>query len=263
MYKLLNAGFFRLKKDTIFWLFTFLTIGTAGIIIFKYYSSNAQVILDKIMNEFIMYIGLFISIFISIFVGKEYSEGIIRNKIIVGCSRISIYLSKLVITICASILCELFYIIIILLVGLPLFGKLQMPLSQLAISIINTFLIIIVYCSVFNFITMVCSEITVSIGMFIIEAYFGYIANFPKYVTHSYWENGIEYISSKEPNPSYPGDQKVKLAKTIDLLIPQGQANEISNMDVESLYQMPIYSISLIIITNLIGVYLFSRKEFK
>lgn len=271
MYKLLRAGFFRLKKDMIFWLFIFLTIGIAGITIFKYYSSGSQIMLDRVINDFIMYIGLFIAIFISIFVGKEYSEGIIRNKIIVGHSRVSIYLSKLIISIVTSILCELIYIIIVLLVGLPLFGKLQMPLSYLAMNMLNTFLIIIVYCSIFHFITMICSEITVSaiisilffIIMFVAEASLGYIANSPKYITNSYWENGVQEIISQEPNPNYPGDSKVKLAKTIYLFIPQGQASKIANMDMESSNQMPIYSLTLILAVNLVGIYLFLRRELK
>lgn len=57
MIKLLKAGFFRLKKDIIFWLFVFLTIGIAGFALFRY-ASNENVQLDKIINEFIMYIGL-------------------------------------------------------------------------------------------------------------------------------------------------------------------------------------------------------------
>ena len=271
MNKLLRADFFRLKKDFIFWLFIFLTIIFSGINIFKYYSSFGQITLDNVMNDFIMYIGLFIAIFISIFVGKEYSEGIIRNKIIVGHSRIKVYLSKLIITIIASILCELIYIGIILLVGIPLFGKLQMSVSQFTISMLNTFLVIIVYCSIFNFITMICSEITVSItinilfiiSMFVIELFVGYIANSPKYSTHSYVEDGIEYIISQEPNPNYPGDSKVNLAKIIYLFIPQGQAIKIANMDMKSLCQMPIYSITLIIISSIMGLFLFSKKDLK
>ena len=53
MYKLLRAVFFRLKKDIIFWLFMFLTIGIAGFTLFRY-TSNEVVHLDKIVNEFIM-----------------------------------------------------------------------------------------------------------------------------------------------------------------------------------------------------------------
>ncbi len=82
MYKLLKAGFFRLKKDVMFYLFIFITIGIAGYTLFRYTSAN-EVLLDRLIKEFVMYIGLFIAIFVSIFVGKEHSEGIIRNKIIV------------------------------------------------------------------------------------------------------------------------------------------------------------------------------------
>ena len=98
MIKLLKAGFFRLKKDIIFYLFIFLTIGIAGFMLYRYYNNNIifkNTYLDEIVNEFIIYIGFFIAIFVSIFVGKEHSQGIIRNKIIVGHSRVSIFLSNL------------------------------------------------------------------------------------------------------------------------------------------------------------------------
>ena len=83
MYKLLKAGFFRLRKDVIFWLFIFMTLGITGYTLIRYFISSNTYLLDRFVNEFVMYIGIFISIFVSIFVGKEYSDGIIRNKIIV------------------------------------------------------------------------------------------------------------------------------------------------------------------------------------
>ena len=82
MRKLLKAGFFRLKKDLIFWLFIFLTIGIS-IYTLCYNTALEGIRLDTLINKFIVYIGIFIAIFVSIFVGKEHSEGIIRNKIIV------------------------------------------------------------------------------------------------------------------------------------------------------------------------------------
>ena len=83
MYKLLKAGFFRLRKDVILWLFIFMTIGITGYTLIRYLISSGDNKLDDFVFEFVMYIGLFIAIFVSIFVGKEYSDGIIRNKIIV------------------------------------------------------------------------------------------------------------------------------------------------------------------------------------
>ena len=271
MIKLLKAGFFRLKKDIIFWLFMFLTIGLAGFTLFRY-TSNEGVHLDKIVNEFIMYIGLFIAIFVSIFVGKEHSQGIIRNKIIVGHSRISIFLANLIISIIASILCEIVYLVLVFLIGIPLFGQLQMSLSQFAMVLLNTVLIIISFCSIFNFLSMICSEITVStticiilfITMYVVQGSFSLTANTDEYITHTYTdENGVSHIISQELDPNYPGDEKVKQARMIYLSIPQGQAMEIKNNNLETLQQIPIYSITLIVSINLLGIYIFSKRELK
>ena len=81
-YNLLRAGFYRLKKDIIFWLFLFVTIGASIFALFRIAESGDGTNLYNYINEYLIYIGLFMSMFISIFVGKEYSEGIIRNKII-------------------------------------------------------------------------------------------------------------------------------------------------------------------------------------
>ena len=270
MIKLLKAGFFRLKKDVIFWLFIFLTIGMAGFTLFRYLSVEGAY-LDKILNEFIMYIGLFIAIFVSIFVGKEYGQGIIRNKIIVGHSRISIFLSNLIISIVVSLLCELIYLIIVFLIGIPLFGQMQMSFSQFAIVLLNTALVIISFCSIYNFITMICSEITISISiciilfvaMFVAQAALGFTANSRKYIEHAFWDNGNKYIISQEPDPNYPGDEKVKQARMLYLFVPQGQAMEIESGNLEYWVQMSISSIILICVVNIAGVCIFSKKELK
>ena len=271
MIKLLKAGFFRLKKDIIFWLFIFLTIGIAFFTLLRYMSIEG-IKLDRVINEFIMYIGLFIAIFVSIFIGKEHSEGIIRNKIIVGHSRVSIYLSNLIISIIVSLICELIYILIAGLIGIPVFGKMQMSTSQFAITLFDTALVIISFCSIFNFIVMICSEITVStticiilfIAMYVVQGALSLTVNTDKYLTNTFTdENGITHIVSQQPAPNYPADQKVQQARMFYLLIPQGQAMEIGNTDSEYLYKMPIYSVSLIIIINFIGICIFSRKELK
>lgn len=146
-----------------------------------------------------------------------------------------------------------------------------MPLSQFALSILDVILVIISYCSIFNFVTMLCSEITVStiicilifIAMFIAKCSLSLTINTNQYIINSYWEDGVEYIISQEPDPNYPGEQKVKLARTIYFFIPQGQADDIASEKTEYLSRMPIYSIILISIINIGGIYLFTKKELK
>ena len=74
-------------------------------------------------------------------------------------------------------------------------------------------------------------------------------------------ENGNRYITSQELNPNYPGDEVVKIAQMLYLSIPQGQAMEIGTNNIELLQQMPIYSIVLIGIVNIGGIYLFIKKN--
>lgn len=288
MIKLLRAGFFRLKKEIMFWLFIIVTIAVAGIRILTTVHYEP---LDKFLYDYIIYIGLFIAMFVSVFVGKEHSEGIIRNKIIVGHNRISIYISKLIISIVVSLLCEFIYIAIMYLIGSKIYKPLQMTISQLSIIILNAVLIIITYCSIFNLISMICSEITISVVMcviifvimFVAEMIIGKTANEPKYITSSSWDNGVRTIISQEVNPNYPGDDIVNLAKKIYLLLPQGQAQLITNSKltdsdeikeqlytkeeieeyIKTIYQMPIYSLIVIGVVNIGGLYLFSKKELK
>lgn len=157
-------------------------------------------------------------------------------------------------------------------IGIPMFGGLQMTVLEFLMCILNVILIIIAFCSIYTFITMICSEITVStticillfIAMFIAQSSFGLTANADPYITNTYTdENGVTEIISQKPDPRYPGDEIVKIARAIYLLIPQGQAMEIGSGSTEYLYQMPIYSVIVICIINMIGIYLFTKKELK
>lgn len=270
MIRLLKAGLFRLKKEVLFWIFIFLTIGLAGYGLIKC-SSVESVSFDNVVNEFIMYIGLFIAIFVSIFVGKEHSQGIIRNKIIVGHSRLSIFVSNLIISIAVSILCEAIYLVIVISLGTYLFGQLQITSSQFLLSMVDTILIIISFCSIFNFVAIICSDITVStticmvlfIAMFIAQAALSLTAFSTKYLTNTTFDENGDIITTQEPDPNYPGDEKVKQARILYLLIPQGQAMKVGSKDIELLSQMPIYSIIVTSIVNFLGIYIFYKKELK
>lgn len=270
MIKLLKAGLFRLKKEILFWLFILFTIGFAAYELTKC-SLSESVNLNNAINKFIMYIGLFIAIFVSIFVGKEYSQGIIRNKIIVGHSRLSIFLSNLIISIAVSILCEVIYIIIVISFGRNLFEKIQISLSQFLVIMLDTILVIISFCSIFNFVTVICSEITAStticmvlfIVMFIAQATLGLTAFSTKYLTNTIIDENGNQVVTQELDPNYPGEKKVKQARIFYLLIPQGQAMEIGNNDFELLSKMPIYSFISISVVNFLGIYIFSKKDLK
>ena len=133
MIKLLNAGFERLRKNKIFWLLITFTIGLALILIFTQYSDmkeyNEVKKIEQLILNYSMMMGIVIAIFTSLFLGVEYSDGTIRNKISIGHKRINIYLSNLIIIAITSLFSYILFMLLISIIGIPLFGKITISIS--------------------------------------------------------------------------------------------------------------------------------------
>lgn len=160
---------------------------------------------------------------------------------------------------------------IVFIIGTPIFGVLENSFKNFAMIFLNSILIITAFASIYNCITMLCSDITIStvcciltfIILYVISSSLGYTKDIGEYSTHITFENGVETVLESEKNPNYPGEKVVKIAKIVYLFIPQGQANEILSGNTEELNQFPFYSIFVIFVMNLIGICCFSKKELK
>ena len=288
MYKLLNASFYRLRKNKIFLGLVILTIIIAVFMLVSEYLNNIKYssvfgissnTTDILLMKFINIIGFLIAIFTSLFVGAEYSDGTIRNKIVAGHSKKNIYLSNLIVSILVGIFLELIYLIVISIFSIPIFGLVQMNFSQLAVILLDIIMIIIVYSSIFNFIALICSNITIStvssllliLIMFVIDMLLSPTANSTEYIQKNIVmdeKGNVTYEVVK--NEDYPGKLVQTICKTISNFNPVSQAIEISgnkiNMNEEDFNNMkvyPLYSLGLIIIITAIGIYLFNIKELK
>lgn len=287
MYKLLNAGFSRLIKNKIFWGIVVITVIIALGLVFNRISSSGffENELEPVLTNYIYFIGFFIAIFTSLFVGTEYSDGAIRNKIVVGHTRKNIYLSNLIISISVGLFIEFVYLILVMIIGSPTLGGLQIPIDKFLFILLDMIFIVIAYSSIFNFITLMCSDITIAtviciiafIGMFVVSEFVvSPIANDKKYYSNYVTnENGEVIETQKRLNPNYVGDFAKQVYKNILYIIPSGQAFQIqstmSNLSFENDRYMTdtdiklawVYSLGLIIVINGIGIYFFNRKDLK
>lgn len=285
MNKLLKAEFYRLKKEKVFLLLIIITCALAPFTLYKYIENSGIITLDRIMLEYLyMYFGIFIAFFVSMYVGKEYTEGFIRNKIVVGHKRSNIYLSNLIICIAVGLIANIIYIGIVFLVGTKLFGGLQkLNLFQI---IAYTSLIIVAYCTIYNFITMLCKDASVSLVTCVIIFIIMFVAMMfvsdklavkPYRKITQYNEKGeIEFVD-KEINPDYPSETTIKIYKVINYLLPTGQANILQTACAETVYpdeyeinqvkqylsEMPFYAIFEIVLLNIIGLLIFKKQELK
>ena len=172
--------------------------------------------IEPVLTNYILFIGFFIAIFTSLFVGTEYSDGAIRNKIVVGHTRKNIYLSNLIISIAVGLFIEFVYLMLVMIIGIPTLGGLQIPIDKFLFILLDMVLIVVAYSSIFNFITLLCSDITIAtvacilvfICMFVVSEFVvSPIANDKKYYSNYVTnENGEIIETQKHLNPNYVGD---------------------------------------------------------
>lgn len=286
MNKLLRANFFRLIKNKIFWGIIVITLGITSVLLFNTIINNqgeTKESIDRLVVMYMYFIGIAMAIFTSLFVGTEYSDGVLRNKIVIGHSRKHIYLADLITSIIVGLCIQLIYMLIVAVIGIPIFGTLQMTIEKFLFVIIDIVFIIITYASIFTCITLLCSDITVStvscmilvLIMFIASMALSSTANTMKYrETYIQTENGEIEVHQKL-NPDYPGDLKKNVAKTILYCLPTGQTSQIISqiskkpfqitnyMSDDELKTVFLYSVGVTIVITGVGMYCFKRKDLK
>lgn len=286
MNKLLRANFFRLIKNKIFWGIIVITLGITSVLLFNTIINNqgeTKESIDRLLVMYMYFIGITMAIFTSLFVGTEYSDGVLRNKIVIGHSRKHIYLADLITSIIVGLCIQLIYMLIVAVIGIPIFGALQMTIEKFLFVIIDIVFIIITYASIFTCITLLCSDITVStvscmilvLIMFIASMALSSTANAMKYrETYIQTENGEIEVHQKL-NPDYPGDLKKNVAKTILYCLPTGQTSQIISqiskkpfqitnyMSDDELKTVFLYSVGVTIVITGVGMYCFKRKDLK
>ena len=222
--------------------------------------------------------------------GNEYSEGGIRNKIIVGHKRIKIYLSNFIIIACVDILLYIIFVFVTLMVGTPLLSKANAVIKDFSKYLVDIFFLILAYSSIITFLGMLISNSTVVVLTIMIVALGSFIFGFFCYneaikleYQYSVYQNEAgERVTEKYKNNSYPGNFAVKVYDKLLKINPLGQAFTITNDavtitdGVEGYFWLgtimtkeidtsnfSIYSIADIIVFTALGLILFDRKELK
>lgn len=277
MIRLLNAGFTRLYKNKLFYLLIIFSIGLALLMIWnqyvemKHYGEVIEV--EQIMLNYSTMIGIVIAIFISLFLGVEYSDGAIRNKISIGHIRANIYLSNLIITTITSLFSYILFILVVAIIGIPLFGNITIAFSNFIILFACIFVTIIAYTSIFTFLAMIISNktlmaiisILLSFGLIIFALSWLNVLQAPQYIQAASITNGEtgDFEMIQEPNPKYPSKSKRKIYQTLLDINPAGQMYQLAGRSVPNIKVLPIYSLGIIVITSGIGLVLFKKKDLK
>jgi hypothetical protein len=228
--------------------------------------------LDYYYFHTIPYVGIFLSVYVSMFIGTEYSDGTIRNKLIVGHDRRTIYFANLLTCFVGSMVIYLVWAIGSL-TGIPYFGLWSIGIVGYIKLMILTLLCTLALTSIFVLMSHLITNKAISAVLNIIVALailltasFIYNALCEPETTYSKVTISVDegvVFGDVIANPNYVSGTARTVCKVILNILPTGQQIWIANETVTHPIFMGICSLALILILVFIGQLLFKRKNLK
>lgn len=277
MSRLLSAGFARLKKNKVFWIGTVLMFALGIIIPLNSYIEqikyNYDTSIDGLFFAYAPLFGFISAAFCSLFIGAEHSDGALRNKLIVGHGRSTIYLSNLITCAAAGLMMCLAYIVAVSAVGIPLLGGFELPPGLIPVIILDSLVMTIAFSSIFTLLGMLNQNKAVTavisilgvVVLFFVAIHINSALDAPEFydnyvITDS---SGIPDVVQQVVNPAYlRGTVRTVYQFLLDF-IPTGQAVQFAAQKAVHLWQMPLYSLLIIILTTGGGLAFFRKKDVK
>lgn len=282
MSKLLRAGFRRYMRSFLFWISSVIAIGV-GIY-------SGYLICNNFYMEDITFMILPIveTILISLMIGREYSDGIFRNKIVAGYRKGTIFLSETILALGNCLWFFLLKTVAFSITNSDLMKKMQTSelllilLGFLLITITFTAITVFISCTVSNRAFSVVINIVLVLCIIFSSDYIDGKLQMPKYMDVGVVveEKTEEPIWINEPNPGYIDGFSRNILETVQNSLPYGQIRRYENMlspgfvpnlnqlkfsKVQStmMYTLPLYSLGTTLAFLGIGYVLFKKRNFK
>lgn len=278
MSKLFSASLLRLRKSPLFWGTLALSFCFGAFLCAVRFRERLdygiEASLDSVFFGWAVLIGAVMSCFIPLFSGTEYSDGTVRNKLTVGCTRTSVYLASLSAALTAALLFSAAYMLACAVVGVPLLGWMaaapRLILARLLVSLALT----AAYCALFTGIAMLCSRKAACAVLSMLLLLLMFLAAVavkgrlaapqmsPFYTLSS--SGALE--EHMEPNPRYLQPEQRAVYELLLDLLPAGQSIQMQSnslVPLERPARMAACSLGLLALSSTAGAALFRRKDLK
>ncbi|MCI8609276.1 MAG: ABC transporter permease subunit [Firmicutes bacterium] len=272
MNKLIGAGIMRIKSNKAFWI-GMIFMAIMGIVVPIARDRNDDLgIADQCMFAYAVFLPVMMAIFCSLFLGTEYSDGTIRNKIVVGHTRVSVYLTNLLLCLLVGLVLTVVNLLLFGITAAILGLGLRMAVHWLAIMVVGVFLMTAVYTALYVLAGMLIQNkavtaIVCTVGVFLMLVAGTYISNRleePEFYTgYSMSVNGQVQEGEPEPNPNYLDGAKRQVYEFLFDFLPGGQTLQYAQVYGNGVPWMMVYDGLIVIVTTGIGIFCFRRKDLK
>ena len=279
MLKQIYANLNHLFKNKIFYTEIILTAILSAFIVFANYSPEIQatekrLYLDDVFFTMYQLMGFILAAGISLIVGTEYSDGTIRNKLIVGVTRIQVYFSHLIASaFVPSCLVLIVHGIVTYGLGYFLFGNFQMPVTEVIIALLCALMASIVFSALFVAIALNCSNKAITavasllliLGLTFLSASLGNALAEPEMsydgITISL-EGGVQ-LGDLIQNPAYVTGIERTIYEVVYDLFPTGQLIQVYENDFSRYARWPVFSGALLALITVAGFLTFRKRDIK
>lgn len=274
MSNLLRADFFRLWRSKSFWACMIFQVGSALFFPITNYirgiKNGFSIVPDWNLFAGIAFICVLSALFSTLFVGTDYSDGTIRNQLVVGHRRREIYLSHLITCITGCLLMCAGYLLPYLLVSRPLLGPLQQDAWTILVYVGIALVLTVALASLYTMLAMLIPNravsavvaLVLSFGLLLSGSYLYSYLNYPPTYTQMIYNPVLEEWEEKEaPYPFYLKGTKRDVFQLLCDVNPGGQIMQCNALDAPNLPLLPVYSAALTVVTTGAGLWGFRRKD--
>lgn len=229
MNRLLKAALYRLKLQKLFWVLLVASF-VCGVVF-----GIVSVSENDLDGLFMAPLFLIMSIYVSLSIGQEYNDATIRNKVIVGHTKGTIFISELIIN---AFVCLVMMLTFILPAFICCYSALlsNTTMDKMLMTLICLLLASVVYAAIFTLIGCLISQKAIGAILCILIVFaMAFGANRLEFSIFQVENIAIEQtnelgeIIGEEviPNPNYVGGMARQIYMAADSLIPNGQANNL------------------------------------
>ena len=280
MSKLLRSDFRRLFRSKLFYLGILavaISVGhaLANNIYYLDVMKELEIPLDNLLFMGTTVLGFAMAIFTSFFVGTEYSDKTMRNKVIVGNSRLSIYFSNFIVTTIAALIMLVVGSATVISVGSIWMGGLVTSHTILLPQILCCLLAVVALNAVYVLLAMLIPSRVASVVVVIVTVLmvfnllpttlYNKLSEPPMIDGGGYVDDSGELIEYPDKeNHYYVSGTSRKIMQTLYDALPTSQMDQLGYDEMPTNIKLfPIYSVLLISVFSTAGVCIYKRRDLK
>ena len=271
MLKLLRANFFCLRRSKALWLCTAGAFAlSAAFLLGVHVSEDGGAALDDMFMQIFPFLSILHAAFTSLFLGAEYQDGTLRNKLIAGHSRRSVYGAYLITAAAGCWIIALGWLAGCA-AGALRFGWFTMPGRTMLLVLSVILLLTAALTAIFTLVGLLLPNraaaavvsIVLAFALLLAGSFLYNALNEPELTQSAVaTENGFEF-SEPVPNPFYVGGERRAAYQFALDALPSGQGIQLANRELTRPALSMAASAGIVLLCAAAGMVCFRRKDLK